>query len=326
MKVFEDAWNREDLPRGAVATIGNYDGVHLGQRTILNRVVERSRHLGVPSSVVTFEPHPAKVLSPQFAPRCLTTRDQKQRLLAEAGIDQLFLVRFDEEFAGVGAQEFVDRFLVRRLSIKEVYVGSRFVFGHRREGDLELMQRLLAESGGGRARGVEEVASGSQPISSTRIREAIATGNVGQAAEFLGRPYEIQGTVVHGAGEGRKLGWPTVNIQTENELIPAHGVYVSTVLLEDERDLRMRRPSVSNVGVRPTLHSDSETTVECHLLDFRGDLYGRQVSVEFLARLRGEQAFPSLEALKSQIEIDVEAARGHFDRASGRSSSHTQIK
>lgn len=310
MKVFDDAWHREDLPTGAVATIGNYDGVHLGQRAVLDKVIERSRELGVPSAVVTFEPHPAKLLSPEWAPRCLTTASQKRDLLAACGIERMFVLRFDEELARVGAPEFVESFLHARLDLREIYVGSRFVFGHEREGNLELLQEL----GGAQhpASGVRELTLDGLPISSTRIREAVATGEVETAASLLGRPYELTGVVAKGAGKGRELGWPTINLATDNELFPAHGVYVATTRLEDDELEAGALPSVANVGVRPTVHADSPATVECHLLDFEAELYGRPASVRFLERLRGEQRFPSLDALRSQIAQDVAAARRRF--------------
>lgn len=311
MRVFDDAWNRAELPTGAVATIGNYDGVHRGQRAILEKVVERSRKLEVPAAVVTFEPHPAKVLTPEREPRCLTTPAQKARLLSDCAIDLAFVVHFDAEFSRVEAGDFVEQFLHQRLDLREIYVGSRFVFGHGREGDLALLQRLGTDTGHGAhpAWGVKEVMSGGAPISSTRIREAVSTGHVEVAESLLGRPYELVGTVVRGAGTGRKLGFPTINLDTDNELVPAHGVYVTMVAL-DEGDGRVRYlPSVTNVGVRPTIHRDSTTTVECHLLDFSDDLYGKTVAIEFLERLRGERTFPSLEALRSQIQRDVVAAR-----------------
>lgn len=316
MKVFDDAWKRVDLPRGAVATVGNYDGVHRGQRAILDKVVERSRELEVPAAVVTFTPHPAKVLWPERAPRCLTTAAQKERLLSESGIELAFLVRFDAEFAQTPAREFVERFLYDRLDLREIYVGSRFGFGRGREGDLKLLQRLGGDSGQGShpAWGVDEVTAGGVPISSTRIREAVAIGDVEIAESMLGRPYQIAGTVVHGAGKGHELGWPTINLEHENELIPAHGVYVTLVRFEDGDGELLYRASVANVGVRPTIHEDSPTTVECHLLDFDGDLYGRSVTMEFLERLRGEQVFPSVESLSAQIRKDVAAARMHFTR------------
>ncbi len=312
MKVLEDAWNRADLPRGAVATIGNYDGIHRGQRAILDRVVERALSSSRPSAVVTFAPHPARVLWPDRAPRSLTTPEQKQRLLAEAGIDWLLIVRFDDAFAETPAREFVEKFLHGRLDLREIHVGAGFVFGKGREGDLRLLQELGGDEHP--AHGVQEVEAGGVPISSTRIREAVAMGRVDVAEWMLGRPYEVTGLVSHGAGKGTQLGWPTINLAHDNELLPAHGVYVTMVQVEEGQAPALLRPSVANVGVRPTVHVDSVPTVECHLLDFDGDLYGRRVFVEFLKRLRGERAFPSLELLQEQIESDVGAAKRYFKR------------
>lgn len=314
MKTFDDAWHCDELPRGAVATIGNYDGIHRGQRAILDRVTERARVLECPAAVVTFAPHPARVLFPERAPRRLTTAEQKERLLAAAGLDLLFVVAFDEEFAETSAREFVERFLYRALALREIYVGSGFVFGKGREGNLELLEEL----GGTRhpAFGVEEITAGEVPISSTRVREAVATGRIDVAEWLLGRPYEVTGVVAHGAGKGSELGWPTINLAHDNELLPAHGVYVTMVRVESE-GMPGLRPAVANVGVRPTIHVHSAPTVECHLLDFEGDLYGHRVSVEFLKRLRGEQAFASVEALRRQIESDVTAARRYFKRTQG---------
>ena len=191
MKVFEDAWHAADLPRGAVATIGNFDGVHRGQQAILNRVVTRGRELDAPPAVVTFAPHPAKVLWPERAPRSLTTPAQKVELLSAMGIDFLFVVRFDEDFAQTPPGAFVDGFLHDRLGLREVHVGSAFVFGRGRAGDLELLRESARGEDGPWAFGVEEVKAGGLPISSTRIREAVAIGHVDIATWLLGRPYQL---------------------------------------------------------------------------------------------------------------------------------------
>lgn len=319
MKVFEDAWRRSDLPAGAVATIGNYDGIHRGQRATLDRVTARARELECPAAVITFDPHPARVLDPERAPAQLTTPAQKERLLGEAGIDFLVLVRFDEELAATPATVFAREFLHRRLDLRELHVGSRFAFGKGREGTLE----LLADLGGKRhpAFGVTEVTSGGRPISSTRIREAIASGDVDEARRLLGRPYEVTGTIERGAGKGRELGWPTINLAHENELLPTYGVYVTTVRVETADGAERDHPAVTNVGIRPTVHAESRLTVESHLLDYEGNLYGRRASVGFLRRLRGEHRFPDLEALRHQIAVDVDAARDHFERGRSRAAA-----
>src|SRR4051794_35400348 len=228
MHVVQDAFNSRDLPHGGVATIGNFDGVHRGQRAILDRVAARAEELGVPSVVVTFDPHPLTVLSPERAPAALTTPKQKERLLEEAGIAVMLVVRFTAELSRVPARTFVRELLRDKLGLKEIYVGSGFVFGHKREGDLALLQEMGREMGFS-ASGVEEVVYAGERISSTRIRRAIGEGNVVEAAEMLGRPYSIAGVIARGDRMGQKLGWPTINLMSDNKLLPADGVYASRV-------------------------------------------------------------------------------------------------
>src|SRR5581483_7382214 len=223
MQVVRDAWWSGDLPQHAVATIGNFDGIHRGQRAILERVVARAKELGAPSALVTFDPHPLALLRPREAPPLLTTPAQKERLVAEAGIDNLLVVGFDRELANRSADEFVRRFLVDALQVRELYVGRAFRFGRKREGDVALLQRLGAKLGFA-AHGVDEVswpsaASASvEPVSSTRIRSALLAGEVEDAAAMLGRPYEITGEVLRGDRMGQKLGWPTINLRVDNAL------------------------------------------------------------------------------------------------------------
>lgn len=311
MKVFEDALLREDLSRGGVGTVGNYDGVHRGQRALLEGLTKRARELDCSAVVVTFEPHPMKVLRPNEAPLQLTTPSQKRDLLAECGIDVLCVVRFDAGFAQTSASEFVTGFLHERLGLEEVYVGSRFTFGRGREGNLALLSELGAAVGRP-AFGVAELLDDGEPVSSTRIRGAVARGDLETAQRLLGRPYRIQGTVTEGAGKGRQLGFPTLNLDVENELLPGHGVYVTEVRLEGDAN---PRPSVSNVGLRPTLHRQSAATVECHVFDFDRHVYGDNVEVAFLSRLREERTFEGVEALREQIVRDAVEARKFFERA-----------
>ncbi len=305
MKVVLDAAGQRTLPAGGIGTIGNFDGVHRGQRAILDRVVTRARALDREALVVTFEPHPLELLRPSEAPPRLTTPEQKTALLGDLGVDQCLVVTFDEAFSRTPARRFAEAFLFGRLDLRELYVGSRFVFGRDREGDLALLEDLGAGSGR-RVVGVPEEGYRGEAISSTRIREAVGSGAVEQATEMLGRFYSIAGEVTRGAGEGHKLGWPTINLSPENELLPATGVYVSMVRIGDEDE---RRAAVTNVGVRPTIHADPEITVESHLLDFSGDLYGRRVEVDFRRRLRGEEHFSSVDELVEQIGRDVARAR-----------------
>jgi riboflavin kinase/FMN adenylyltransferase len=311
MRVFRDAWRRGDLPSGTVATVGNFDGLHRGQRAIVGKVVERATAQGLISVVVTFEPHPLSVLRPEAAPPRLTTLEQKCALLGEAGVDAVVVVSFDQEFAATGAWEFVESLLFDRLDVRELFIGSRFVFGHDREGDLSLLEEMTAGSGR-RVSGVEEIVDHGEPVSSTRIRSAIQRGDVEEALRLLGRPYCLAGTVVHGDAMGCRLGWPTMNLELVNELLPSFGVYRSRARIEGGE----AAPAITNIGLRPTIHSDSRPTVETHLLDFDGDLYDRRAEVELLDRLRGERRFTSIGELKEQIARDVVEARRRFDRDS----------
>ena len=308
MRVYRDAWRRDDLPRELVLTVGNFDGIHTGQQRILELVTARAAETGLGSAVVTFEPHPLSVLRPERAPKLLTTVEQKETLLAGAGIDALVVVRFTPSFAAVPARRFVRDFLVGSLAAREVYVGASFAFGRDREGDLSLLQ-AMGDSFGFAAFGCEELASGDRPVSSTRIRAALAAGEVEKAAGMLGRPYGLSGIVVRGDGRGRGLGWPTANLAVDNELLPADGVYVTRLRIAARGE---SLPSVTNVGTRPTVYAEHPRLVECHVLDFEGDLYGERVELEMLGRLRPERKFPSVDALREQIGRDAEAAREYF--------------
>lgn len=309
-----------DLCRHAVVTIGNYDGIHLGQRQVLERVVGEARRGGHPAMVIGFDPHPLRVLAPERAPALLTTLRQRERLLEEIGIDLLLLLPFTRELAALPAERFVEEILVDRLAVRSVLVGSRFTFGHDRQGDLALLARL-GERAGFRATGVPELELEGAPVSATRIRAALAAGRVDEAARLLGRPWALPGRVVAGNGAGRQLGFPTLNLEAELELLPSDGVYVTATRLEGEAD---PRPGVTNVGRRPTLHREGPRLAETHLLDLQLDLYGREVEVLFLQRLRDEQRFPDRAALVARIAQDVELGREYFRRA-GRSQGHERV-
>lgn len=306
MQVITNDWRREGLPRGGVGTVGNFDGVHLGQQAVIDHAVHRARELGAPAVVVTFDPHPLRLLRPDQAPPRLVTAAQKERLLAARGVDAMLVVRFDEQFAETPAERFARDFLLQRLSLVEIFVGRRFVFGKDREGDLALLQRLAADLGR-RAEGVDEVFLDGERVSSTRIRAAISDGEVELAARLLGRTYELTGEVEGGAGQGRGLGWPTINLATENELVPRTGVYTTRVAFAGRQ-----LPAVTNIGVRPTLHDDDKLVVETHILDFDGDLYGSAVELAFDTRLRDERRFSGAEELVAQIGRDVEVARRFY--------------
>jgi riboflavin kinase/FMN adenylyltransferase len=310
MLVVQDAYASTDLPQSGVGTIGNFDGVHRGQRAALDRMVARGRELGVPSLVITFDPHPMAVLRPDQAPQPLTTPQQKEKLLAEAGVGVLLVVRFTSEFSRVTARQFVRDFLHGRLALQEIYVGEGFVFGHKREGNVDLL-REMGESLGLRTVAIEEVVWKGERISSTRIRRAVAGGKIGDAAAMLGRPYSIEGVIMRGDRMGQKLGWPTINVAPDNKLLPADGVYAGKVFFPS---YPATFDCVTNIGTRPTVYENYQRVVESHIFDFKSDVYGERVEVSFYKRLREERIFPTVMDLSAQIARDVEAAREYFAR------------
>jgi riboflavin kinase/FMN adenylyltransferase len=308
MLVIPEAWDSSDLPRHAVVTIGNYDGIHRGQRAILDRVVARARELGAPSAVITFDPHPLKLLRPPDAPQRLTTPAQKERLVEAAGVDFLLVLAFDAELASRSAEDFVRRFLVQELEVREVHVGKAFRFGKRREGNVEMLASLGGKLGF-HAEGVDEVRWEGEPVSSSRIRRALLEGRVEDAHSMLGRPYEIEGEVLRGDRMGQKLGWPTINLRVEDVLVPQDGVYAARVQLPG---FPSTFDAATNVGTRPTVYENFHRVVESHILDFASDVYGQVVVLRFYRRLREERVFPSIMDLSAQIGRDVDATRDHF--------------
>lgn len=305
MLVVQDAFHSSDLPHGGVGAIGNFDGIHRGQRALLDLMVARARDLGVPAVVITFDPHPVAVLRPEQAPLPLTTLEQREKLLDEAGVDVVLVIRFTPEFARTPARNFARDFLHGKLALQEVYVGASFQFGHRREGDLPLLRELGA-SFGFAAFGVDEVVLGGERVSSTRIRHALLEGRVEEAREMLDRPYTITGIVVRGDRMGQRLGWPTINLKPENRLIPADGVYVSRCFFPS---YPASFDAVTNIGTRPTVYENYQRVVESHILEFKADVYGERVELSFWKRLREERIFPTMMDLATQIGRDVEAAR-----------------
>jgi len=293
-----------------VLTVGNFDGIHVGHRAILETVVSRARALAGTAVVYTFDPHPRKVLSPERAPRLLTTLEQRVELLAAAGVDVVVVERFTPEFARTDAERFIREVIHARIRPVEVYVGYDFHFGRDREGSL----RLLGELGprlGFSVTIIPEVVVDDGDVNSTRIRELLADAKVERATAMLGRPYSIRGRIGRGAARGRTLGFPTANVEPESELLPAPGVYAGRLRLLDagEPGAGSSWPAVTNVGTRPTFRDGGEVLAEAHLLGFSGDLYGRRVELSFVAHLRAEQRFPSVDALRRQIGADVEDAR-----------------
>jgi riboflavin kinase / FMN adenylyltransferase len=307
MKVFSDITEMRAHLQIPVATIGNFDGLHRGHRAILERVLSRAAALGGQSLLITFEPHPLRVLAPDRAPRMILTRRQKLDLLHEIGLDFVLILPFTVELAAVTAETFVRSHLAQGLGLRAVFVGAHFNFGKDRAGNAELLVRLCRELDI-EAETVPEVRYLDSPISSSRIRRALQSGEVELAGALLGRPFALTGTVVHGDARGAALGFPTANLKTPNELIPQDGVYVTEVVLEDGT-----HPAVTNIGSRPTF-AEAAYAIESHLLDGAHRLYDQPIVVRFLARLRQEVRFDSVEALVIQVRKDVERARDFFRR------------
>ena len=309
MKILRDPLGNDDLPQGAVISIGSFDGVHIGHQAVLTHVVERARSMGVAAVAMTFDPHPIKLLRPGDAPRLLTTLEQRLALIAQTGIETSLVVPFTHRLARMRAADFVRDVLVDRLAVREVYIGDNFRFGADRGGDVGLLTSMGAELGFEAAAAPIVEAEGSV-VSSTRVRRAVADGRVEEVVALLGRSVFIDGTVLEGKRLGRTLGFPTLNIEVENELSPSNGVYVTAVHIPS---FSRTFPAVTNIGVRPTVYQNSLTTVESHLLDFTADVYQEQVRLFFLQRVREERRFESTLELMAQIRRDVGQARDYFD-------------
>ena len=289
---------------GTVATVGTFDGIHRGHRAVLSEVVRRGRAAGRPSVLVTFDPHPLEVVNPTAAPRLLTLTDEKRGLVAALGIERVEVIAFTPALARLGPEEFVHDVLRARFGMEELVLGYDHGFGRGRSGDVELVRRLGREDGFA-VEVVSAVTDNGQPISSSLIRTAVAHGDLRPAARGLGRPYSLLGTVERGAGRGRTIGVPTINLTPPDprKLLPPDGVYAVRVQLPEGRVGGMM-----NQGARPTFGVHARG-LEIHLFDYDGDLYGATVTVEWVDRLRDTQTFPSRQALVDQIERDAVAAR-----------------
>jgi len=299
---------REKLRHPAV-TIGNFDGVHLGHREIFRRVRELARAAGGVSVVVTFVPHPLRVVSPGRELKLITSPGEKEQLIEASGIDYLLELPFDAAFASISAHDFVQRILVETLGMEQLVIGYDYAFGRGREGDPALL-RELGERFCFRVELLPPIASGATVYSSTAVRNLVSEGDVKGVVSILGRHYSLCGTVVRGQQRGRALGFPTANLETDKELLPAAGVYavkarVGAALYD----------GACNIGTNPTFQND-RLSLEVFLLDFDGDLYGSEISLFFLDRLRGERRFRDIEALKEAIAADVERCRSILKGAS----------
>jgi len=292
------------LPNGSTVTVGSFDGVHLGHQAVLREIARRAAAAGRASVLVTFEPHPLEVVNPQAAPPLLTTGVERREILAQLPLDYVLFLRFDRRLAALTPEEFVRDVLLERCAMRELVIGHDHGFGRGRSGDVETLRRL------GRACGfdvdvVDVVDVGEQHVSSSRIRRAVAGGDLATAARMLGRPYQVSGVVGHGEHRGRLIGVPTINLADlpPQKLLPPDGVYAVRVEWRGGR-----AGGMMNQGPRPTFH-DGRRILEAHLFDFDGDLYGDWVRIEWVERLRDVKRFASIEALQQQLERDRIMAR-----------------
>ena len=303
MEMYGNLDGLPEPPVEPVATMGNFDGVHLGHQAILGRLQEEAARMDAPTMVITFHPHPRQFLKPEapFVP--LMSLKEKMRRLWELGVDHAVALPFDHDLAEMSATAFVNEVLWQRLRVRAIHVGWNTTFGHGRQGDFRFLQAEGRRLGFG-VGVVDPVRVGGRPVSSSRARHAVADGDMELAARLIGRHHRAVGRVVTGDQRGRELGFPTANLATDGGLLPPFGVYAAWAHAADGG----RQGAVVNIGVRPTF-SGGAMTVEAHLLDFSGDLLDQSLSLAFVQRLRGEVAFPGVEQLKRQIGQDCEAAR-----------------
>ncbi len=307
MKIFHGTDNANIL-RSTVLTLGVFDGLHLGHQKIMQKVVNRAGAVNAVPTAITFDPHPRAVLYPENAPPLLQTLDQRLANFEILGIEQTIVVGFNKDFAAQDAEFFLRDIVHERLQAKEVYLGKGFAFGKNRGGNIELLRRMSAELGFF-ADEVSEITLRGQRISSSKIRELLAAGKVNRARRMLGRPYGVEGQIIHGDRRGRTIGFPTANLHPRNRVIPKYGVYATANLIDG-----VWRRSITNVGIRPTFAGDKEPSIESYIFDFDGDLYGDVLRVRFLHRIRDEKKFGGIEELKLQIAKDSQTALNYFKR------------
>ncbi len=320
MLVLHDPLRQTDLPRGCIATVGNFDGMHIGHQAIVRGVVERARELERPSTVITFHPHPLSVVAPDRVPKQILTLSQKEEILREMGVDALLVVPFSHEFSRWTAERFIQEFLIDALRVSEVRIGQDFCFGAGREGNLSMLAAAGVRAGF-TVRGIDDVRIRGIRVSSSIVRNAIVKGTMRTVSLALGRTYFIEGRVATGRRLGRKIGFPTVNVDPTNDLFPGNGVYVTTSRFES---FNRSFESVTNIGVRPTLYENYATTIESHILDFDSNVYGDTVRLYFHELLRREQQFRSALELTNQIRMDIERSRRYFLRRPIRVADSTE--
>ena len=309
MNVLHSIAELSTVPGPLFLAIGVFDGLHRGHEAVIRRALDDAQIAGGTAVVVTFDPHPVRVLRPHQAPRILTSTVHKIRLIKELGVEHLLTIRFDPEFAETPPDQFIRKLGAASKPLREICVGYEWCFGKGRTGNLELLRNLGDELGFDEV-GIPVVQVDGRIVSSTSIRSAVESGDLVTAARLLGRPYSILGTVVKGDQLGRKLGFPTANLSAHSEQFPPNGVYAVEALWKDER-----LQGVVNIGVRPTIENASgQRVLELHLFDFNRNVYGEDIEVTFGRVIRGEKKFSGLEELKAQIAHDVQEARAALQK------------
>lgn len=305
MKAFSNIEDQRLSMKGSVVTLGNFDGIHLGHQALIRYTVEESKRLGYPSIVLTFEPHPLKVLFPERAPRLLLSYQDKLDLFEACGVDIVVAQRFDRQFASITAEDFIQRFLVGRLKTKKLWVGRDLRFGRGRKAGTEDLMRVAPQLGF-QVGVLDPISSNGIRISSSRIRGLVEAGCVDEVQPMLGRYHFVSGRVVTGQGRGRKLGFPTANISSQTEVVPLNGIYATLIEVKNKRWL-----SVSSVGVNPTF-GDGPRTLESFIFGLESDIYGEAAKLSFVKRIRDEKKFATVEDLIAQMHIDVDQAKAIF--------------
>ena len=304
MEILRSIAELESLRGPLFLAIGVFDGVHLGHQAVISAATSHARAADGTPVVMTFDPHPLKVLRPQHAPHLLTATQHKIALIRDMSVEHLLVINFDRKFAATSPEEFVEELVMHSRPLREICVGHEWSFGKDRRGNLDLLKRLGVQFDFSVV-GIPPVLANGEVVSSTAIRQAVEKGDLAKAAEMLGREYTILGTVTHGDNLGKKIGFPTANLSAHSEQFPPNGVYFA-----DARVNGVLYYGVINLGYRPTVSSGkSERVLEIHMLDFDRDIYGEDVEVRFMRHLRPERKFESLESLAQQIELDVRRAR-----------------
>ncbi|WP_398312372.1 bifunctional riboflavin kinase/FAD synthetase [Zoogloea sp.] len=305
MQVFRGIPERSD--HGCVLSIGNFDGVHRGHQALLAKLTAKSRATGLPSAVLTFEPHPREYFTHENRPIRLTSLREKILRIADQGVDRLYIGRFNARFAALTAEQFIEDILIRGLCARHLMIGDDFRFGKGRQGDFAMLE-AAGQSVGFSVEAMHTLVHEGERVSSSAVRAALAEGDMPHAARLLGRPYSISGRVMHGDKIGRSIGFPTANIQLKHRSPPVMGIY--TVSVEGLADKPW--PGVASVGVRPTINDAGRPTLEVHLFDWTAECYGAHLKVNFLAKQRDEERYDTLDALTAQIARDANQARAYF--------------